>query len=146
MSTLEEQFQKLEQAHGNNWCMYFNSTGQYVIQLDKGYPDCRTFGPSNDLKQLATEAADWLFLPVYRPIPDLPPARERFVVTKYGDSPLWTILLDNKFFSCGFPTERIAEGAVDHYIESAKRARERWSETIGPLIAGKTEGVDFRFG
>lgn len=141
--TLEQAIARLEQVHGKTWGMYFNGNGQYILELGINADNHRNFGPSNDLKQLVTAAANWRFMPIYPRMP-LAPMRDRFTVAKTGSS--WTVLLDERGFRYNFRTKKEAEATIDRTIECAQQARMEWYDNVLPLTAGKVEGVDFRYG
>lgn len=145
---MAELFSQIEAVHGKTWNLWCAYDGKYVIQLTvnkqiEGAGDRVCLGPNPDLMQLLREAAEYRFILRIRRKPDPPPMRSRYTAQKNGTK--WHVLFDGACILAGCKTKTEAESYADNSIARRVAERDEWDAIVGPIIAGKTEGVDYKF-
>lgn len=136
---LETIISDIEAAHGKQWSSYCAADGDYVVSLDRE----RMRFISDNFAEAMKLAAAWRRLPEYPRRPSLPPCRHEYRIKKYGSK--WE-LHQNSLFIIGYmPTKKSVEEFIDRSEQHQRQLIEEWDATVWPQIAGKTEGVDFRY-
>lgn len=118
--------------------------GEWVVKLasrESDVPDVSVKRPS--LASAFAEAAELPGpLPVYPRRPPVVAAERMWAVKENGG---WKVDTPGGWVSKGFKTKRAAEVAIPRFAERMADAAAEWDAEYAPKVAGKVEGIDFRW-
>lgn len=138
-TAVDEYAETLDHKYDGKWDIWRTSSKEWCVNI----PAYRQTFSGRSLFVVLRDASRWVPLPTY---PRRPRAMSRglFEVRK-SSSGKWEVRYDGYAHLFNVETKKKANEYADRFIESNAKNLAAWDEKYGPLLAGKTEGVDFRW-
>lgn len=135
---VDELVSQIDAKHGSTWDLYRSAMGEWCFKLENE----GVVSSSKSLSECLESGLAYTALPKYPRKPTALPI-DQFEVKKSGYK--WSIYRRRNFICGHIATRKEAENAVTEMSKKSEQEREAWDIKYGPLIAGKIEGVDFRY-
>lgn len=129
----------LDHKFDGKWDIWRTASKEWCVNL----PAYRQTFSGKSLFVVLRDASRWVPLPTY---PRRPRAmsRELFDIRKSA-SGKWEVRYDGYAHLYNMETKKKASEYADRFVANNAKNLATWDEKFGPLLSGKTEGVDFRW-
>lgn len=138
-TVVDDYTETLDHKFDGKWDIWRTASKEWCVNL----PAYRQTFSGKSLFVVLRDAAKWVPLPTYPRRPEVM-YRALFEVKKQGNGK-WCLRYEGYDRSYNIATKKLAESYVDKAMERNVKEVQEWCEKYGSLLAGKTEGVDFRW-